>query len=138
MSKFSIEQKEKSLLLFSTEGKHKMTIDATKYIEKGKSSSYLDKCFRPKILVKLHNYQDESFCLTIKLVKSLTVIKYWLSIRHFLVNFLVSAANSISNFLKVTVLFFKNEFSVSFEESSLQRCKFEILVEVVKSLRYTK
>ena len=30
------------------------------------------------------------------------------------------------------VLFFKIEFSLSFEESSLQRCKFEILDETVK------
>ena len=29
------------------------------------------------------------------------------------------------------VLFFKIEFSVSFEESSLQRCKFEIQVETL-------
>ena len=34
--------------------------------------------------------------------------------------------------------FSKFRFSVSFKESSLQRCKFEISVEMVKPFRYTK
>ena len=35
--------------------------------------------------------------------------------------------------LRCTVLFFKIKFSVPFEESSLQRCNFQISVEMVKS-----
>ena len=40
--------------------------------------------------------------------------------------------------LKCMVLFFKIYFSVSFEESSLQRCKSKILVEMVKPFGYRK
>ena len=44
----------------------------------------------------------------------------------------------LQTWLKCTVLFFKIEFSVSFEKSSLQGCKFKISVETVKPFGCTK